>query len=108
MEFEDTPEEAAFREECRAFLSQHASLKERGRQRLTMSSLAADEDITAALARELDEECGAQLRRAGEEIVTVIERHPAIERPGAVFEMISPTASGSSSSTPTVSSRPSM
>ena len=49
----------------------------------------ADEDITAALARELDEECGAQLRRAGEEIVTVIERHPAIERPGAVFEMIS-------------------
>ena len=48
-----------------------------------------DEDVTTALARELDEECGALLRHAGEEIVTVVERHPAAERPGAVFEMTS-------------------
>lgn len=49
----------------------------------------AGEDLTAALARELDEECGADLVHTGGVAVTVIERHAATERPGAVFEMVS-------------------
>lgn len=43
MDFEETPEEAAFRQECRAFLSQHAKLKEPGAARTTMSTMAEDE-----------------------------------------------------------------
>ena len=35
VNFEDTPEEAAFREESRAFLSQHATRKEPGHLRVT-------------------------------------------------------------------------
>ena len=43
MDFEETPEEAAFRAECRAFLSQHASEKPAGAPRNVMSTLSEDE-----------------------------------------------------------------
>ena len=43
MDFEETPEEAAFRAECRAFLSQHAQPKSADRMTLTMSTMAEDE-----------------------------------------------------------------
>ncbi len=43
MDFEETPEEAAWRAECRAFLSQHASEKSADKMTLTMSTMAEDE-----------------------------------------------------------------
>ena len=43
MDFEETPEEAAWRAECRAFLSQHASEKAADKMTLTMSTMAEDE-----------------------------------------------------------------
>lgn len=43
MDFEETAEEAAWRAECRAFLSQHASEKSADRMTLTMSTMAEDE-----------------------------------------------------------------
>jgi alkylation response protein AidB-like acyl-CoA dehydrogenase len=52
VNFEDTPEEAAFREECRAFLSQHAALKEPGALRVTMSTLAEDEEAHVKACRD--------------------------------------------------------
>jgi ADP-ribose pyrophosphatase YjhB (NUDIX family) len=45
------------------------------------------EDAAAALARELDEECGRTLVELGTEALVVVERRPASDRPGAVFEM---------------------
>jgi 8-oxo-dGTP pyrophosphatase MutT (NUDIX family) len=45
------------------------------------------EDAAAALARELDEECGRTLVELGAEALVVVERRPASDRPGAVFEM---------------------
>lgn len=41
------------------------------------------------LARELAEECGRGLAGVPELVLTVVERRPATERPGAVFEMVS-------------------
>jgi alkylation response protein AidB-like acyl-CoA dehydrogenase len=43
MDFEETPEEAAWRAECRAFLSQHGSEKAADKMTLTMSTMAEDE-----------------------------------------------------------------
>lgn len=43
MDFDETPEEAAFRAECRAFLSQHGKAKAPGSTQVTMSTLAEDE-----------------------------------------------------------------
>ena len=43
MDFEETPEEAAWRAECRAFLSQHGSEKAADQMTLTMSTMAEDE-----------------------------------------------------------------
>jgi alkylation response protein AidB-like acyl-CoA dehydrogenase len=43
MDFEETPEEAAWRAECRAFLSQHGPEKSVDRMTLTMSTMAEDE-----------------------------------------------------------------
>ena len=43
MDFDETPEEAAWRAECDAFLSQHAKRKVVGDTRVTMSTLADDE-----------------------------------------------------------------
>jgi 8-oxo-dGTP pyrophosphatase MutT (NUDIX family) len=45
------------------------------------------EDDAATLARELDEECGRDLHEVGRLALVVLERHPALERPDAVFEM---------------------
>ncbi len=45
------------------------------------------EDASTALARELDEECGHTLVELGTEALVVVERRPASDRPGAVFEM---------------------
>jgi len=43
MDFDETPEEAAFRAECRAFLAQHGKAKAPGSTQVTMSTLAEDE-----------------------------------------------------------------
>ena len=43
MDFDETPEESAFRAECRAFLSQHGKPKVAGSTQVTMSTLAEDE-----------------------------------------------------------------
>ena len=43
MDFDETPEEAAWRAECRAFLIEHAQPKEAGSTRITMSTMADDE-----------------------------------------------------------------
>jgi 8-oxo-dGTP pyrophosphatase MutT (NUDIX family) len=45
------------------------------------------EDDDATLARELDEECGRDVLEVGRLALVVIERHPDLERPDAVFEM---------------------
>ncbi len=45
------------------------------------------EDPQDALARELDEECGRALVTLGAVEVVVVETHPAVDRPGAVFRM---------------------
>jgi alkylation response protein AidB-like acyl-CoA dehydrogenase len=52
VNFEDTPEEAAFREECRAFLSQHAELKDPSASRITMSTMAEDEEAHIKACRD--------------------------------------------------------
>ncbi|MBU6329622.1 MAG: acyl-CoA dehydrogenase family protein [Acidobacteria bacterium] len=43
MDFEETPEEAAWRAECRAFLAQHGTEKSADQMTLTMSTMAEDE-----------------------------------------------------------------
>ena len=43
MDFDETPEEAAWRAECRAFLDQHSTVKAAGAPRNTMSTLSDDE-----------------------------------------------------------------
>jgi alkylation response protein AidB-like acyl-CoA dehydrogenase len=52
VNFEDTPEEAAFREECRTFLSQHAELKDPSASRITMSTMAEDEEAHIKACRD--------------------------------------------------------
>jgi len=48
-----------------------------------------DEADEQCLARELSEECGRDLTGAPELLLTVVERRPATDRPGAVLEMVS-------------------
>lgn len=52
MNFEDTPEEAAFREECRAFLAQHGERKDPSRMRVVMSTMAEDEEAHVKACRD--------------------------------------------------------
>lgn len=52
MNFDETPEEAAFRDECRAFLSRHATLKEPSKLTVTMSTLAEDEEAHVKACRD--------------------------------------------------------
>jgi 8-oxo-dGTP pyrophosphatase MutT (NUDIX family) len=47
------------------------------------------EDDESALSRELAEECGYALSAIRGHAVDTLERRPAIDRPGAVFEMLS-------------------
>ncbi len=46
-----------------------------------------DEDDTAVLERELDEECGRDLLHVGPLVLRVLEEHPAREDPRRRFEM---------------------
>jgi len=52
VNFDETPEEAAFRGECRAFLSQHAEPKDPSRMRVVMSTMAADEEAHVKACRD--------------------------------------------------------
>ncbi|MCU0310735.1 MAG: acyl-CoA dehydrogenase family protein [Acidimicrobiales bacterium] len=52
MNFDETPEEAAFREECRSFLSSHAEPKAPGAIRVVMSTMAEDEEAHVKACRE--------------------------------------------------------
>ncbi len=52
VNFDETPEEAAFRAECRAFLSEHAELRDPARSRITMSTMAEDEEAHVKACRD--------------------------------------------------------
>jgi alkylation response protein AidB-like acyl-CoA dehydrogenase len=52
MDFEDTPTEVAFRAECRAFLSAHAERKHPSKLRVTMSTMADDEEAHVKACRD--------------------------------------------------------
>ena len=52
MDFEETPQERAFREESRAFLSAHASPKSGSDLRVTMSTMAEDEHAHVQACRD--------------------------------------------------------
>jgi len=52
MDFEETPEEAAFRAECRAFLDQHSTVKAAGAPRNVMSTLSEDEHAHVQACRD--------------------------------------------------------
>ena len=52
MDFDETPEEAAFRAECRAFLSAHAERKDPSTLRVTMSTMAEDEEAHVKACRD--------------------------------------------------------
>jgi acyl-CoA dehydrogenase len=52
MNFDESPEEAAFRAACREFLSQHALRREPRQPRATMSTMAEDEPTYITASRE--------------------------------------------------------
>ena len=52
MDFEETPEEAAFRAECRAFLDAHAERTGGTGHRVTMSTMADDEEAHVKACRD--------------------------------------------------------
>jgi alkylation response protein AidB-like acyl-CoA dehydrogenase len=52
VDFDETPEEAAFRAECREFLSAHAERKDPSQLRITMSTMVDDEEAHVKACRE--------------------------------------------------------
>ena len=52
MDFEETPEEAAWRAECREFLLAHAEPKQAGSTRVTMSTMVEDEHAHVQACRD--------------------------------------------------------
>ncbi len=52
MDFDETPEEAAFRAQCREFLSAHAERRDPSTRRITMSTMAADEEAHVKACRD--------------------------------------------------------